>query len=1048
MQNFPFDEFRKLKVSFFTESARVPVPRDTDIADFLMEGMIKSHQITSEEQLHSWLEYPFFQKNIRNKFYFEQKLEVHLTERESGIDVMSIETAEEKERALKIKENEITKRIETEFQQEYDRKYEQREIELNEKEEQLRRLRAKTVLDSTDFPAPEEEKEIESLSNTPLPEWWDRLGLRGNPFPDTQGLLGWATWKEIDEMTYKSRIYLDYERKAQSNSSDLFQNTIVYGLYGSGKTHFFQYFKQKLGFQGYNTIYITFESAALTLREIFDDFNEDIFEQTRLIYQKWANQAIPPDPLDKRAALLENLRALAKLNIKGILVFIDQLHKFELQTALRFVDDLQSYSNWLKENCPGLKIAFYMSGTPEMERAIQNDPRIRGAISIEERMDPVTVDAALTVLNLRLKAFAKDPERPKQVSQKFVKDVFERITNPEMRNFREIITQVKGLFSQYKFDPLAVNPIDIPRVRLDLIKDLLEQNQRFKDEINKLMKGERLFRRIDGKEFMLTPEQKTVCLERLSELSRLRVIKDSKIPEQDRPYYKVLDQVGLIRSREFNSETYWAISPALDYQSKIIFERFNYQPEDYLSKIYGQRREIARPSKKNAEIAALDELLAKLPGGLIRDLVEKSKSLHIEIVDLQENSKALDASAIRRLLEKCTSSLAFFTKAYMTLEDLFFGSLDDSEIVGFWTDFWYEPAMESVGSFLRTMKLDYSEALPSTESVPRYREAFQQILAFFSDQFEKSALIPIPLADLKNEEILSLNQCRAKILEKEYATAVAEINRLVERKIRTFLFDSFTILYGPREERLKHVPKDGHIRGYIEEKLHEEDKENPSRRTQNEFIHLNRHQYKLLMTEGRQNLPIGRANWLHIFSIVFKPWSETQLIDYLDMFANANISTAHFKFDEEYQSLRMDTAVDLLRSSRTFLAAINRAYFVPLKKENFMEENGIAFLSFCNLSDKSELTQIKVDLAKVRDFVNDYKGRGPFKVRMDDQSSIRAIFNMEYREFFVTLAFLLSQTDDQMRKSNLRLSLVSYKGSYAVFELASIKEAGSLSGIS
>ena len=88
---------------------------------------------------------------------------------------------------------------------------------------------------------------------------------------------------------------------------------------------------------------------------------------------------------------------------------------------------------------------------------------------------------------------------------------------------------------------------------------------------------------------------------------------------------------------------------------------------------------------------------------------------------------------------------------------------------------------------------------------------------------------------------------------------------------------------------------------------------------------------------GIQGSVVGRQTWLHIFSRIFVQWSERDMYDYLDLFAEINKKVSHYNED----SIGIDQqgiVYSFVIKSIEFLKRINDAYVRLFSKEcfNFM----------------------------------------------------------------------------------------------------------------
>ncbi len=329
-----------------------------------------------------------------------------------------------------------------------------------------------------------------------------------------------------------------------------------------------------------------------------------------------------------------------------------------------------------------------------------------------------------------------------------------------------------------------------------------------------------------------------------------------------------------------------------------------------------------------------------------------------------------------------------------------------------------------------TLRGERDDRSAMLHAIDLYGQAFSMEFAFLKKQYESSSRLPIPLLDLKNDEVKIFNECRDSWTEGDYPKAAQKLNVLVEKKIRAFLFNSFTLLYGAREERMKWVDKDS--KDYIFKRSKEE-QERGLTTTDNEFNFLNRGQYKLVMTSARGNSEMGKRNWSCIFADVFYPWSEGDLYDYLDAFAESNLASTHNVF-EKFGTDQASAVYEAIIKSEKFLSSINRSYLRMLDSTHFQADATahVGRFSFTEFSDKNTILPISLEEDMVglsRTFANK-----PFKVNLDDQNNVGSILGIGYRESYALIASI-KQNNEKGMDSPVKLTLVSSKGPEVKFRL-------------
>ena len=1017
MDPFPGKAFKKLKRGFFLDYAKVSVPKDSEIAGEIIEGLIKSAQIRTEEDLQQTLELPFFKRRIRNKPYYYERLRLRIQQKEPLLDVSRLEQVEYAE---KVKE-ELKKKAREEIIQAREVKIQELEEKIQAKKEEY--LLIPSILDGKAYPVPEvsERDEISDRETAYMP-WWDKLGLKDDPFYSLEGLSK-ISREMYDQIVHKTEIFNKYEQMIEKSPKELFKNTVVYGQFGSGKTTFFDYINPELYGHKIYPIYIQL-GGEFEVRELIFEFRRKMNAHLSRLHTVIAGQSPEPfEALDDRQAIIGLVKKLADCGAKGFVVFIDDLHKGDLDKAMRFMSYLQVLTSQLVRETPDLNIGFFVAGSLEWERKMAHDPKFSGSVAREERMPPLRLEVALDALNRRLGAFAKNPDNPRQIERLFLEKIYKRLQySGQDITFRKVMREIINEFEAGHLEPLSVDPVKIPVSTLDEIKSKLEKNLVIRRRFYKLIYGRK----------HLKPSQKRRCLELLVRVYLQNGLPESDIREADAPFLQQLVQVGLIIKVLKGDELVWRIPQDLWYINKQIIQRYNLSFEDYLLKIYYAKRLRERRKVKvlGPEIEYLDILLSSMKQNVIRDLLSEAKALHIAIIETGDKYLNIEEDSVN-IVKKCAASLAQLTKAYQIYEKLLIKvDVTDLDVLNFWRDFWWSP--EVIHQFVRacTDVDDVRRATPHIVSL--YREAFPHIFGFFKEEYEKSRQFHIPLSDLKNDEIELLHECRDLWRENQYQELARKLARYIERRLRSFLFNVFTVLYGDFDHRKKMLDKDS--RKYILANIGKEQTKGFSI-PRNEFQQLNRAQYRNLMT-GVHGSPEGRRNWNCIFSAVFPQWSEKDLDNYLKMFAEINIKVAHLK-DDSIDPAHQDYVYDFMQKSMRFMMNLNKTYLKLLTPNCFrFEQPSNAFMSLNHFRDSQTLTVILLKKEDAKRIEEVFLGKDKLKIPLDDQEYIEGFIGLNYRKVYAILAFLLTQSDEQQKKTRLKLEILKSRACEIFVRLA------------
>jgi hypothetical protein len=1009
-EDFHYTLFKRAKLDFFLDGHKsVGVPKNEDIAAQAMHYLIRNGVINDKDKLSQVLSLPFFAKYIRNKEPFEELIDMQ----KSPIAIVD---------PKKLSEATFRDSIRMELKQEViEEKTQEIEEAIRRKKEEY--LSIPSILDLSDFEEPIGQPELK-LEEQFLP-WWKRLKLSGDPFPTQEGLAR-ITDELYEKVVYKTPIFEKYVVLTREASEELFKNTIFFGEFGSGKTTLFDYLRKPLMNARIFTVYIQLYAES-TFQALLGNFRKKLFDGLcqlhELLYdsnpQQWLSSS---DFHEGTVSMLAKFAA--DEDRVGIIVIVDDLHKNidEFDISMRFINSLQIFKAELLRKIPQINIGFFVAGSGDWERIIKNDPKFSGSYIRHETMPPVTEEAAHEMLNKRLSAFATNPEMIKTINLEFVKRIYRGLQNNKLPiTFRSFIRAALEQFEKGNFNILTVDPVFIPEETLAEIKETLEWNEVLKKKIDNLLYGGGIQRE----------ENRKKTLDLLIYIYMQKgILEDSKVFQENKFSMQRLARSGLIQKTKLPSGFKWAICQELYEVNKKIIRTYNLSIEDYLAKIYmaPPTVKVRKTEKVNEDLKVLDSLVNFLTNREAKKLTKASRAKHAGIID--EMDKYERKAGSKDIVLECASGLALLTKAIARFLGLEIPQKDDLSLLrGFWREFWFSPGevSEFINQASGCIELEQSERIWYSCLV--YRDAFSVLLNFFSEEADKSRYMMIPIAGLSNEEIGIFHEIRNAWAKNAYFDVAELTTRFIEKKIRSFLFNLFTLLYGDREARLSRLDKT--TRDYILQNI-QKDQEKGLNVSKNEFEQVNRGNYKNFMI-GSYNKDIGRDNWMNSFRQVFAPLTENDVKDFLDLLADVNIATSHVKkgaFGAEQQTLILNYVLRSIDITKR----INYTYRTIIEKYlHVLETHGATrfqlYFSLCNLQDKDSLTPIFVKASNASRIADQLVRQGSVSVDLEDTQFIESFFGIGYREFIAMVARLVSQMPIEAKKTGLRVTITNAKGS-------------------
>ncbi len=435
-----------------------------------------------------------------------------------------------------------------------------------------------SVLEATDIPIPTFDPKIEVKK-----EWWQRLHLRADPFPSTDGLT------KLDESLYedvviKTKPFEDILSRLDGNPEHLFNTAfLLTGGYGFGKTTFMEYLAYYLIKKNVMPIHIMNPNFYPDARSYIDDFQSrlknKLMEKVRDVYGDTnLYQSIVPAGVDEDIIVLCK-RLLEKR--EGIVVMLDDYHKHqqENQEAIfNFLSGLQITKNVLIRE--GIKIGFIVSGLPEWKNKLTTThTHMKGFLdSPSVEMPEITPQIIFDVFNKRIKAFSYSPN-PHFIKLNFIEMIFHR--DGTFLDYRSYLDKIHQELSNNNSAVLNT-PMEIEPRELEDIRKIIESYQTVKTAFNTLVKTSR----IKG----YTVPVISSHLEMLVQVSLHDGIEENNpLFNENLPYFKKLKDLGLIQKQHLIDDAArfkWRITTKLQKAMDTIRQRYGKEINDYLLKIY------------------------------------------------------------------------------------------------------------------------------------------------------------------------------------------------------------------------------------------------------------------------------------------------------------------------------------------------------------------------------------------------------------------------------------------------------------------------------
>lgn len=948
------------------------LPRDTEIATEVVWFLIRRGQVKRKEDLDLFLSKGLLAEKVFDSQVYYEFLQINKPS-EPMIDFK------------KIRETEFVESIREQIRSELRKEMTIDRVSNIEQEIQKKLAEYESlpfVIDAKEFDEPIQVP-IESDSETYEP-WWQQLHLKADPFPMTEGL------RRIDSSSYesvvvKTPVFQRYLSFLERSPDEIFKNTIFFGEFGSGKTTLFEYLKKALSAYKIYSIYVQLYSEK-DLQSLKITFKEKMIEELHDILRE--NETDPSYIESQNVDI--TLRALLnrlheKFSPRGLVIFVDDLHKNreDYPVSLEFLSYLQIFTNEIVRRIAFDNVAFFIAGALEWEPIIRTQPRYSGSLARRETIPDITEEEAWTMLNKRLDAFYPNPEVKRIVDKEFVSSVYRDLKSNKLElTFRNFIQRLVEEFKIGNFKVLTSDPVHIPPDVLQKVKSILEENLVLKERFRTLLD-----------EKLRTNENKNACLRLLLDIHLKKNVKENDLESERLYYLQQLAQTRLVaKARDSKGDFSWVACQELLERSKVISAEFSLSLEDYLLKIYAITP--ARRKRANEEIQQISQFIEKCEEDS-RPLLRQVLALHTEIIQVQETYQLTNTEY--ELVKKCKESLEILTKFFIERVEKPDEGNSLEPGLRFWKNFWFSPGEVAQFENLISDEEECKRRIWYVFSI--YRQAFNTLFSFVVKEHQSLNSIHISSAGLNNEDTKQLTAARDLWTSGNIDRAALTLYNFTLPKMRGFVQNSLTIVYGDLPNRLK----------YVNEKARVQIQEMTSSRTVTPGVPF--HETNFLTLDELTDVITdcnGTADsvcWKHVFSKLFEPLTMTDISRYSKKLTQLADRSGREEATSTDKSLELR---DAIISTVGIARKMNAAYTEFLTKSLHLEiEDGVSklYISVDGLRDKSQLVGIQFR-PDVLQSISGSLSSGP--IRPDDQNLIQEYYSVPYREFIAYLALILS----------------------------------------
>lgn len=622
-------------------------------------------------------------------------------------------------------------------------------------------------------------------------EWYKKLGLLSDPFPSNDGL------ENIKEEFFEKVIYPTSTIEQfktiliTDDISDLINKTIgIYGPFGSGKTTLFQYIERLLTIyhEKIIVIFISLEARA-TLDEIRRKFFLKLNLQLRDIHLNIFKYAILEVDLEEDCInMLVNLSTIKE----AMFIFIEDIYKHSgrkdyIDEVIGFIKALQIYRKDFTSS--GVKTSFFFSAISEVIEKIRRDHSISGSVDTYQKMATIDLETALAMINLRLTAFAKDPQKPPKVKREYLsrlKQIAKQNGTPII-TFRDYIDILLDRFRRLEFTEDSITIESDDQAILSIQKDLEAKhksiNQSFKYLLERSQSDRIIF------------EQFISILDSL--WSEEPIFEGDNQFYTSKSYLIHLMQTKLIKKIRVSNKIGWTVSDDCKEYFNKLHNQYGLFPSSIIPSVFFAKEKLV--VQDNKYIIALENIIKRSEDYGIDFLkfLKLAKDQYKKVEDLSTSINILKEDFMSdSIFDLMQESFRNFIIAFVIQCDRDLSNYNVA--LRQYESSWYEE-MEIV-RFAKRLK-DYVEKIQHTKEenlnlLREYVSSVKKIVSALKRYVQWDTVFSLKNRKIWKNDKQILNNIRKNIDSNNLRLAKIKIFNLLREKIKLLIYDLSVILYG------------------------------------------------------------------------------------------------------------------------------------------------------------------------------------------------------------------------------------------------------------
>ncbi len=408
-------------------------------------------------------------------------------------------------------------------------------------------------------------------------------------------------------------------------------------------------------------------------------------------------------------------------------------------------------------------------------------------------MASINIESALGMINLRLKAFATDPQNPPQITRDYLYRLkkIAKQNGTSIKTFRDYIEILLTRFRRLEFTEGSISIQSDDQSIISLLKDIESKHAKINKSFIELK---------NRFKSLLTFEKIIKLLDAL--WSGKPIIESSNEFKTNKILFIHLLNLNLLEKTKYQSEVAWTIIKNLrDYFDKI-FNQYGLFPASIIPSMYFTE-EVPKISE-NKHLLALENIIKRgeeYGVKFLKLLINVSKNYKV----LDEFSRSIQIikkeSVSESIIDLINESFSNLIIALVIQSDKSVNNYN--EAISLYEKSWYE--IPDVTNFAKKLK-DFNQKPEKAEEeklelLRDYLSIFKVVISLLKRYVQWDNLFTLKSLNIWNEDKRLLNNIRQNLESDNFSLAKGKIINILKDKLKDIIYNYSVILYNNKKWR-------------------------------------------------------------------------------------------------------------------------------------------------------------------------------------------------------------------------------------------------------